>query len=99
LKGLSIIRLCRRRTSGGGPRRLSRGGCGVQDCEGCASVHLPRERIGPGVHAFGPGGQRNPVELLRIGRSMKAAVRRHVGVPVCVGIALTTGIYEYSSVT
>lgn len=30
-----------------------------------------------------------PAELLALGRTMKAAVRRHVGVPVCVGIAPT----------
>ena len=36
-----------------------------------------------------------PHELVRVGREIKAAVARHVGLPVCVGIAPTTGIDEY----
>jgi DNA polymerase V len=35
------------------------------------------------------GVKGTPAELLVMGRSMKAAVRRNVGVPVCVGIAPT----------
>jgi DNA polymerase V len=35
------------------------------------------------------GVKGSPGELLALGRGMKAAVRRHVGVPVCVGIAPT----------
>jgi DNA polymerase V len=35
------------------------------------------------------GVKGSPAELLTLGRAMKAAVRRHVGVPVCVGIAPT----------
>jgi DNA polymerase V len=35
------------------------------------------------------GVRGNPGELLRLGLEMKAAVRRNVGVPVCVGIAGT----------
>jgi DNA polymerase V len=35
------------------------------------------------------GVKGSPAELLALGRAMKAAVRRHVGVPVCVGIAPT----------
>ena len=35
------------------------------------------------------GVKGTPAELLKLGRSMKAAVRRNVGVPVCVGIAPT----------
>jgi DNA polymerase V len=35
------------------------------------------------------GVKGSPAELLALGRAMKAAVRRNVGVPVCVGIAPT----------
>lgn len=35
------------------------------------------------------GVKGSPAELLALGRDMKAAVRRNVGVPVCVGIAAT----------
>lgn len=35
------------------------------------------------------GVKGEPAELLALGRSMKTAVRRHVGVPVCAGIAAT----------
>jgi DNA polymerase V len=35
------------------------------------------------------GVKGDPDELAAMGRSMKAVVRRHVGVPVCVGIAPT----------
>jgi DNA polymerase V len=35
------------------------------------------------------GVKGNPAELFRLGMEMKAAVRRNVGVPVCVGIAGT----------
>ncbi|MDQ0662109.1 DNA polymerase V [Arthrobacter ulcerisalmonis] len=35
------------------------------------------------------GVKGGPEELLAVGRAMKDAVRRHVGVPVCVGIAPT----------
>ncbi|HEY3574778.1 MAG TPA: Y-family DNA polymerase [Arthrobacter sp.] len=35
------------------------------------------------------GVKGSPAELLALGRSIKTAVRRHVGVPVCVGIAPT----------
>jgi len=44
------------------------------------------------------GVKGTPAELLALGRSMKDACRRHVGVPVCVGIAPTTGVDEYSRV-
>lgn len=45
------------------------------------------------------GVKGEPDELLQLGREMKAACRRHVGVPVCVGIAPTTGNAAYSGVT
>lgn len=35
------------------------------------------------------GVKGTPVELLRLGQTIKSAVRRNVGVPVCVGIAGT----------
>jgi DNA polymerase V len=35
------------------------------------------------------GVKGSPDELLQLGRAMKEACRRHVGVPVCVGIART----------
>lgn len=43
------------------------------------------------------GVKGTPAELLTLGKAMKTAVQRNVGVPVCVGIATTTGIDEYST--
>ncbi|NYG18930.1 nucleotidyltransferase/DNA polymerase involved in DNA repair [Arthrobacter psychrochitiniphilus] len=38
-----------------------------------------------------------PVQLRQLGRTMKDAVRRHVGVPVCVGIATTKGLAKLAN--
>lgn len=41
------------------------------------------------------GVKGTPESLLALGRAIKAAAARNIGVPVCVGIATTTGIDEY----
>lgn len=43
------------------------------------------------------GVKGSPDELLQLGRAMKDACRRHVGVPVCVGIARTKTLAKLSN--
>ena len=38
-----------------------------------------------------------PVQMRQLGRTIKDAVRRHVGVPVCVGIARTKGLAKLAN--